>query len=118
HWGLNLFFENQIGDDREREYAVSQGLSYTLIDERFSAGVEMKFSSESDKDTRSSPENKFLIGQSLQWRPTERTQLDVVPLVGVNDEAPEVELFVFFGFDFGSGSKRDAELRPASLRGK
>ena len=118
HWGLNLFFENQIGDDREREYAASQGLSYTLIDEKLSAGIEMKFSSESDKDTRNDPVNKFLIGPSVQWRPTSRTHLDVVPLFGVNREAPSVELFIFFGIEFGPGSKEKEGVRPASLRGQ
>ena len=118
HWGLNLFFEQQIGDDREREFAVAQALSYTLIDEKLSAGVEMKFASGSDKDTRSHPEYEFLIGPSFQWRPTRRTHLDVVPLFGVTHDSPRAELFVFFGFDFGPGSKEMEGVTPASLRGR
>jgi hypothetical protein len=118
HWALNLFFEQQVGDDREREYAASQAVSYTLIDEKLSAGVEMKFSSGSDKDTRDDPENTFLIGPSFQWRPTRRTHLDVVPLFGVNDEAPRVQTFVFYGINFGSGSEPKEGITPASLRGQ
>jgi hypothetical protein len=118
HWGLNLFYENQIGDDRIREFAVSQALSYTLIDEKLSGGIEMKFSSESDKDSRADPENKYQVGPSIQWRPTRRTHFDVVPLFGVGPHAPQAELFVFFGIEFGPGSKDAEGVVPASLRGK
>jgi hypothetical protein len=118
HWGLNLFFEQQIGDDRVREFAASQAVSYTLIDQKVGAGVEMKFSSESDKDSRNSPENKFQIGPSMQWRPTRRTHLDLVPLFGVNADAPVCEVFLFFGFEFGPGSTENERVNPASLRGK
>jgi hypothetical protein len=118
HWGLNLFYEQQIGDDRIREFAFSQGLSYTLIDQKLSAGVEMKFSSESDKDSRSDPENKFQIGPSFQWRPTRRTHLDIVPLFGCTSASPTAEVFIFFGFEFGKGSKEPEGVSPASLRGK
>jgi hypothetical protein len=118
HWGMNLFYEQQIGDDREREFALSQGLSYTLVDEKLSTGVEMKISSESDKDSRDHPDTKFLVGPSFQWRPTPRTHLDVVPMVGIGHESPYAELFVFFGVEFGPGSKEKETISPASLRGK
>jgi hypothetical protein len=118
HWGLNLFYENQIGDDRIREFAASMAVSYTLIDEKLSAGIEMKFSSESDKDIRGHPENRFQIGPSIQWRPTRRTHLDVVPLFGAGPHGPTAELFVFFGIEFGPGSNEKEGIVPASLRGK
>ncbi len=118
HWGLNLFFEQQIGDDRVRELAASQAVSYTLLDQKLSAGIEMKFSSESDKDSRSHPENHFELGPSFQWRPSRRTHLDVAPLFGVNGQAPVAEVFVFFGFEFGPGSREKEGASPASLRGK
>ena len=118
HWGANLFYEQQVGDDRVREFAISQAISYTLIDQKLSAGAEMKFSSESDKDTRDNPENRLLMGPSFQWRPTRRTHLDVVPLFGVNDKSPHAEFFVFFGIEFGPGSKERESVEPASLHGK
>jgi len=118
HWGLNLFFEHQIGDDRRQEVAASHAISYTLIDEKLSAGVEMKFSAGSDKDSRNDPEKSFELGPSVQWRPTRRTHLDVVPLIGVGHDAPQAELLVFFGIEFGPGSKEKEGLVPASLRGK
>ena len=115
---MNLFFEQQIGDDREREFAATYALSYTLLDQKLGAGIEMKFSFESDKDARGHPDNEFLIGPSLQWRPTSRTHFDVVPLFGANHEAPVVQLLVFFGIEFGPGSKENETVIPASLRGK
>ena len=118
HWGMNLFFEQQVGDDRVREFAASQALSYTLLDQKLSAGVEMKFSSESDKDSRNNSENRFEIGPSFQWRPTSRTHLDFVPLFGANGQAPLAEIFVFFGLEFGPGSKGPDGITPASLRGR
>lgn len=118
HWGLNLFYEQQIGDDRIRELAASQALSYSLIDEKLGAGIEMKFSSESDKDSRANPENRFQIGPSIQWRPTRRTHFDLAPLFGIGPHGPQAELFVFCGIEFGPGSKEKEGITPASLRGK
>ena len=118
HYGLNLFFEHQVGDDRHQEIAASQALSYTLLDSKLGVGAEMKFTSESDKDIRNNPENKFLLGPSLQWRPTKRTHLNLVPLFGVNGDAPTCELLVFFGMEFGPGSREPEGLVPGSFRGK
>jgi hypothetical protein len=118
HWGLNLFWEQQVGDDRVREFAASQAVSYTVVDQKLDAGVEMKFRSESDKDTRNNPENWFQLGPSIQWRPTRRTHLDLVPLFGLTGHAPVCEVFLFFGFEFGPGSVEQERVNPASLRGK
>ena len=118
HYGLNFFYEQQIGSDLVREFAGSQAISYTLIDEKLSAGLEMLFRSESDKDSRNDPENSFIIGPSVQWRPTTRTHLDVSPLFGIGAHSPNLELFVFFGIDLGPGSREPEGLVPTSLRGK
>ena len=116
HWGGELFYEQQVGDDREREYAGSLALSYTLIDEKLGVGFESKFTDEGDKDQHN-PEWSIIIGPSLQWRPTSRTHLDVAPLFGVTGRSRHVETFVFFGIDFGRGSERES-LQPVSLRNR
>jgi hypothetical protein len=54
----------------------------------------------------------------MQWRPTPRTHLDVVPLFGVTGQSPQVQSFIFFGIDFGPGSEDHEQLSPASLRNK
>jgi hypothetical protein len=118
HWGSDLFFEQQIGDDREREYAATLAATYNLIDQKFSAGFEGKFSSESDQDSHSNPENTFEIGPTFQWRPCQRVHLDVAPLFGVTGHSLRMDLFVFLGFDFGRGSRENDAVSPASLRAR
>ena len=116
HWGLNLVYEQETGGSRTTEWAWSQAVSYSLRDQRLSAGLEMKFSHETEAGSRHEPEIKFLVGPSLQWRPTLRTHLDLVPLFGTTSDAPRVEAFVVFGFDFSAPSPRGRA--PASLRGQ
>lgn len=94
HWGFNAVFEQEVGGERAREIAFSQGVSYTLIDQRLSAGVEMQFKHETERTTRNNPEIKFQIGPSVQWRPASRWHIDLVPLFGVTQDSPRVEAFV------------------------
>jgi hypothetical protein len=101
HWGLNFVYEKELRGERATEFQISQGLSYTLIDEKLSFGVEMKYVFETTAGTRGEPEQKFLIGPSLQVRPTRNTHLDLVALIGTNRDSPRVEGFVIFGIDFG-----------------
>ena len=116
HWGLNLIYEQETGGGRAAEWAWSQGVSYTLQDQRWGLGVEMKFSHETEEGSRGDAEIKFLLGPSLQWRPTQRTHLDIVPLIGATHDAPRVEAFVVFGFDFGR--VKGQQYAPASTRSK
>lgn len=114
HWGLNLVREWETGGERAIEYAVSQAFSFTVVDSSFSVGVEMAYSEETVAGGRSDPERSGRIGPSVQWRPTARTHLDIVPLFGVTDEAPDVEAYVVAGIDFGGGEKRGHA--PVSLQ--
>jgi hypothetical protein len=114
HWGMNLACEQELYGTQNTELAASQGLSYTLINEKLSAGVEMEYYHE--KAIGSHGENWFLIGPSLQWRPTASTHLDLVPLLGCTHYSPEVEAYIVFGYDFGTGTKKE-HYAPASVRG-
>jgi hypothetical protein len=115
HWGLNLACEQGLYGIQNTELAGSQGLSYTLIDQKLSAGVEMEYYHE--KAIGSSGQNWFLIGPSVQWRPTASTHLDLVPLIGCTHYSPEVEAYLVFGYDFGTGTKKE-HYAPTSLRGQ
>jgi len=114
HWAFNIFYEQEVAGGRESEYGFAQGLSYTVIDEKFSAGVEMNFERRSSPNFDGKPEVEFTIGPSLQWRPTPRTHLDIVPLVGTTGDSPRLETFVVFGFDFGPGGNHNATHAPVS----
>lgn len=120
HWGVNFLYEQQVGGDRFREKSASAALSYSLINEKLGLGLETKYAEESDKDTRGHPERRWSIGPSLQWRPSDETHFDLVPMWGATGAAPRFELFIFFGFEFGQGADDGDKHRvdPASLRGR
>ena len=120
HWGVNFLYEQQVGDDRFREKSVSAGISYSVINEKLNLGVETKYAIESDRDTRGHPERRWLIGPSLQWRPSDETHFDIVPMWGATEAAPKWEVFIFFGFEFGDGADDGdhRKVEPASLRGR
>lgn len=117
HWGLNLVYESEIGGERAREYAVTQGVSYTIIDQVLSAGMEMQFKYENIAGERNNGEHKFQVGPSIQWRPTKHTHLDLVGLFGCTSDSPRFEGFIVFGYDFGGGGepvKSDSRYAPVS----
>ncbi|HUK82690.1 MAG TPA: hypothetical protein VLZ12_08690 [Verrucomicrobiae bacterium] len=113
HWGLNLIYEQEVGQSRTTEWEASQGVSYTVIDEKLGLGVEIKVESETEQGARSNAPIEVDIGPSLQWRPTRGSHLDVVPLFGVTGDSPNVETWIVFGIDFGPGHER-ASAAPVS----
>jgi hypothetical protein len=116
HWGVNIAYEQEIGGARTTEWQVNQGFSYTVIDDVFSVGVEMKYVDESERGSRGQPERKFLIGPSVQFRPTKNTHIDLVATWGTNQDAQNFEGFVVFGFDFGPPSTKERHYEPTMLR--
>jgi hypothetical protein len=118
HWGFNVFYEQEVGGGRESEAGFSQALSYTVIDEKLSAGVEMNLERSSGRNLDGEPAVEFLIGPSVQWRPTSRTHLDFVPLFGTTSDSPCVEAYIIFGFDFGPGGSHKETRAPASAQSR
>lgn len=102
HWGMNLVYEREIARGLNNEFAVTQGLSYTIIDQVLSAGLEMQFKYENQTGNRNNGEHKFQIGPSIQWSPSRNTWFNFVALVGCTDESPSFETFVIVGHNFGS----------------
>jgi hypothetical protein len=120
-WALNLFFEQEIGGDRGREWGIAQSVvaPFWLAHEELKGGVEFLFRSFSDKGTRGTPYNSFVIGPTAAWRPSRNTRLDVSPLFGVNHKSPEVQFFAVFSYYFGGGSsKAEGGEAPASTRNR
>jgi hypothetical protein len=116
HWGLNLACEQELSGTDNTELAASQGLSYSVIDQKLDAGVEMAYRHE--KANGSIAQNEFLVGPSLQWRPTSRWHIDLSPLIGCTHDSPQVEAYLVIGFDFGTGPARKEHYAPTSLRGQ
>jgi hypothetical protein len=114
HWGFNLFYEQETGGARATELGFSQAVSYSAIDSKFSVGVEMNFEHTTQKSSRGNPAIEFLIGPSIQWRPTTRTHLDFVPLFGATRDSPRVEAFLVFGIELGDGAASKEVEAPVS----
>ncbi len=118
HWGMNLIYEQEVGRSRTTEYGASMGIGYTMLDQKLSLGLEIKVESETEEGNRAKTPIEVDIGPSIQWRPTRNSHLDVVPLVGATSDSPRVELWVVFGFDFGSGRAKEGGKAPISLQSR
>lgn len=100
HWGTNLVFEHEMGGLQANGYEVTGGVSYTLIDQKLSAGAEAKLAFEDDKLDRGSYSNEFLLGPSFQFRPVPRSHIDFAALAGLTDDSPDAKFIVVFGWEF------------------
>ena len=84
HFGLNLVWEHQLGDESSNEYALTAGLSYSLIDDVLALGLEAKLEL---VDLGANPFNfvswELLAGPSLAWSPVPPVRVLFVPLFGL-----------------------------------
>jgi len=115
-WAMNWFFEKENTGDRGREWGFSQSVMTPILlpNERLKVGLEMEYKNFTVKDTRGNPENIFVIGPTIAWKPTSQTRLDISPLFGCTDDSPVVDVFVVFSWLFGS-ERAEAEA-PVSTR--
>lgn len=123
HWGSNLVYEQETSGARETELALSGAVSYTFVDSKFSAGAEFNLERVTGKGFQSQEDaiNEFLLGPSFQWRPTENSHLDFVPLFGLTKsdrEDPRYEIWLIFGWDFGPDRDPGRYAGPSSTRSK
>jgi hypothetical protein len=127
-WAMNTFFEQETAGDRGREWGIAQSLvtPVRLFEElhapveEFKAGIECQFRSFSDKGSRGTPYNSFVIGPTVAWRMPHNARLDISPLFGVNHKSPVMELFVVFSYYFGGGGPgmEAGGEAPASTRNR
>lgn len=119
-WALNTFFEQEIAGDRGREWGVAQSVvtPFLLAHEELKGGFEFQFRSFSDKTSRGTPYNSFVIGPTAAWKPSQNTRLDISPLFGVNHKSPEVQFFAVFSYLFGPTGHEAGGEAPASTRNR
>jgi hypothetical protein len=119
-WALNTFFEQEIAGDRGREWGVAQSVvtPFLLAHEELKGGFEFQFRSFSDKTSRGTPYNSFVIGPTAAWKPSRNTRLDISPLFGVNHKSPEMQFFAVFSYLFGPGGPETGGEAPASTRNR
>ena len=119
-WALNLFFEQEVRGDRGREWGFAQSIlrPFLLPGEQLKVGVEMQYSNFSDKDTRNTPTQRFVIGPTVAWKITRSTSLNVSPLFGVTSDSPRIQIFAVFSALFGPGGGGRESEAPASTRNR
>ena len=100
HWGVNFVAELETGGEREYTYEIDGGLSYTLVDEKFSVGAETKIEWISTKGNRSDYETSIMVGPSVQWRPLPQFTVNLAPLFGVTNESATARVYLNLGWEF------------------
>ncbi len=113
------FFEQETSGDRGREYGFAQSAMVPIIlpHERLKVGVEMQFTTFTDKGIRDDPSYRFIIGLTIAWKPSKNTRFDVSPLFGTTDDSPRASVFAVFSYVFGGSEGTEAEA-PASTRNR
>ncbi len=100
HWGVNLVAELETGGHREYTYEIDGGISYTLVDEKFSVGAETKIEFISTHGDRSNYQTSILVGPSVQWRPAPRLSVNLAPLFGVTPDSATARVYLNIGWEF------------------
>ena len=114
HWGVNFVWEAEVGGDREQEFQVTGGLSYSLIDSKLGVGIEMFYDHDTVKGARGDEANIFAIGPSIQWRVTKNVHVDFNVLFGTNRDSERQIGFLVVGYDFGPGESKKHGYTPIS----
>lgn len=109
HWAGNLVYEQSYSGSRETEVGVTTGISKTITDLKFSVGLEAEAFRKTEKGSRSDPEHEFLVGPSLEYKPTKNTALRFAPLAGLGGHSPDLKTFLIFGVEFGAGATERIE---------
>ena len=115
HYGVNLVWEKELGGERTTEWQLVCGISKTLVDGKFSVGLEGKYVHETNAENRSNPEHKFHVGPSAQWRLTDKFSVSTTALFGLNDDSPRQECWLVLSYDFGRGAD-ETKYKPISGR--
>lgn len=91
YWGLNLFYERELwGSDQAHEYGLTGGLSYSLIANKLSLGVETRLEIIDTRASRPAPlEVEFLLGPTMAWRPVPQMHVLLVWFLGAGFERPD-----------------------------
>lgn len=121
NWATNFTYENETGGEREREFQISEALTYVLIDRTLNAGVEALWEYKAAAASNRT-DYEFLIGPSVNVHPTRNSFVTVAPLFGATPDSPEAEIFVVAGFQFRFGGpaaeSEEGPRAPASMFGR
>jgi hypothetical protein len=113
----NIFLDQDLSGDREREIGFSTAASYSIRGEALKIGLETNYRNVSQPGNRRNAQNIFELGPAFTVKPSPHTRIDVAPLFGTTNDSPHLELFAIFSIDFGTGAEREVE-GPAAAGGR
>jgi hypothetical protein len=116
-FATNIFYDQDLSGDREREMGFSTATSYAIRGEALKMGVETGYRNVSQPGARSKAKNIFELGPSFTVKPSPHTRIDLAPLFGVTSDSPHLDFFVIFSVDFGTGAAAEVES-PATQGGR
>ena len=115
-FAANVFYDQELGGNREREFGLSTATSYALRGEYLKVGLETSYRNTSEHGARSQAKNIFELGPSFTFKPSTHTRFDVAPLAGVTSDSLRLELFAIFSVDFGTAP--EAGVRAPVAHGR
>lgn len=116
HWGVNFVWEAETGGDREYEFQIPLGLSYSVIDGKLGVGIEVLYDHDTIKGERGHPAHQLNIGPSIQWRPTRNWHVDLSCQWGTNNSSDRQIGWLIVGYDFGRTGHAERSYTPVSGR--
>jgi len=108
----NIFVDQALSGDREREIGFSTASSYAIRGEPLKIGLEANYRNVSLPGNRRNAKNIFELGPAFTVKPSPHTRIDLAPLFGTTNDSPFLELFAILSIDFGTGSEREVEGPP------
>ena len=100
HWGVNFVGEFELSGEREAEYEMDAGISYSLIDSVLAIGVENKYSMSDAHGDRGHFTTEDYVGPSIQWKPIPNLTINISPLIGVTGESAAAQVTFNVGWEF------------------
>ncbi|MEO6785237.1 MAG: transporter [Chthoniobacteraceae bacterium] len=116
HWGVNFVWEAETGAQREQEFQVTGGLSYSVIDDKLGVGIEAFYDHDSLKGARGNAAEEFSVGPSIQWRVTKNLHVDLNCMFGTNRDSDRQTGYLIIGYDFGPSESKQHGYTPISGR--
>jgi hypothetical protein len=104
HWATNFVWEEKTGGTRERGLEWNTALSYTVLDEKLSVGVETNFADVSelrDPALKNRDHHKeFAAGPSIRFYPIPHAHVIISEFIGLNQYAHESKTVLIVGWEF------------------
>jgi hypothetical protein len=100
HWSANLVLEQEMGGKHESSYEFAGALSYTVKDEVFSVGSELKVAFVNDRTNRGMHDPEILLGPSCQISPLKPMHIDFALLGGLSESSPVFKSIIVVGWEF------------------